>query len=558
MKTTWAVWTTTLKAHFGLSLAWYYIRRRDKRFLAFVGVALAGGAGVAPVVYLYQRFLNTAYDLTLPLGQTPVVLTMSMMAAAAMVLFLGFAYVMSVFYFSTDLPLLIALPLSPWQVLSAKFLVVLVAGYLTMAPFVLPGFLVYGVRAGAGSLYWLQALAVFLVTPVIPVSLAALAVMGLMRAANLARYKDAMRLIGMIVLTLALTVLFALPARLSPPGREAEFLTRLLLAEDGLMVQVGRSFPPAIWATRALTAPAGAVRLGWLLALVSAAVGMAAIVVAIGQRLFYGGLVGSEEVSAGRGLTASDLASRIRRGRSPVMAIALRDIRLLIREPMVLLNSVAMVFLLPVLMVIPILAGGQAAQESLQAMALGNPIVSNLSGAGYVATMALMATASSSAFSREGKLLWVSRTVPVDPRVHVQAKLVQAYLILLLTLPVLAFVGMGAAGWGVTDLVLIAAVGMAASLPLISLSLALDMVRPYLTWQNPVAAIKQNLNVLGAIALGGGLMAGQGLAAMRLLGAGMDLAQAMAAVAGASLLVGAAILAVLLRGASVLYQRMEI
>ena len=46
--TTWAVWTTSLKTHFGLSLARYYIRRRDIRFLAFVGVALAACAVMAP------------------------------------------------------------------------------------------------------------------------------------------------------------------------------------------------------------------------------------------------------------------------------------------------------------------------------------------------------------------------------------------------------------------------------------------------------------------------------------------------------------------------------
>ncbi|HCC32705.1 MAG TPA: hypothetical protein DEQ28_02205 [Clostridiales bacterium] len=556
--TTWAVWTTSLKTHFGLSLARYYIRRRDIRFLVFVGAALAACAGLAPMVYLYQRLLNTAYDLTLPLGQTPVVLTLSMIAAAAAVLFLGFAYVMSVFYFSTDLPMLIALPLAPWQVLSGKFLVVLVAGYLTMAPLVLPGLLVYGIRSGAGGLYWLQALAVYLVAPVIPVSLAAMAVMVLMRVANLARYKDAVRLIGMIVLVLAISVLSMLLARIEAPGREAEFVARLLLPGDGLIVQTGRAFPPAVWATRALTAPAGAARLGWLLALAGAALGAAAMALAVGQHLFYGGLIGGEEVRAGRGLTDSRLAARVRRVRGPVWAIALRDLRLLTREPMSLMNSVAMIPLVPVLMAIPLLAIGDAAQPGLQDLLLGSPIVSRLAGAGYMAAMALMATGSSSAFSREGRLFWVSRTIPVDPKVQVQAKLAQAYLIMLSTLPVLALLGFGVARWPVTDFLLVAALGMAASLPLISLSLLLDIMRPYLTWQNPVAAIKENLNVLLAIALGGGLMAGQGFAVMRLLGAGMDLAPALLAVSAASLLVGAAIHAVLLRAAPVCYQRVEI
>ncbi|HAI21006.1 MAG TPA: hypothetical protein DCM14_03810, partial [Clostridiales bacterium UBA8153] len=317
-----------------------------------------------------------------------MLLTMSMVGAVMLVLLLGVAYVMSIFYFSADLPQLVPLPLTPGQVLSGKFLVVLVSEYLTILPFLLPGFLVFGLRSGAGFGFWVQAKVVYLLVPLLPLSLAAVFTMLLMRVANLARRKDAVRMVGLLVMVLGISVLNALPGRI-PPGQEAEFIARLVLSEDGFVSVVGRAFPPVIWATRALTARTG--QLGWLLLLAGVSLGGAGIVGVLGQRLFYTGLIGGEEVAPGRGLTGEQLSRRMRAARGPVIAIMLREWRMLIREPIVAFNSVVVIVIMPVVMVIPLLFGGGQAMQGLSAMLLGNPTVAYLVGAGYVCFMALMA-----------------------------------------------------------------------------------------------------------------------------------------------------------------------
>lgn len=556
---TWAVCKISLKTHFGLSLAWYYIRRRDyRKCLVLLAALVAVGVALAPLIYGYLRLLNLAYDQTLPLGQTPVVLTMAMVGAVMVVLLLGVAYIMSIFYFSTDLPQLVPLPLTPGQVLSGKLLVVLLSEYLTMAPLLFPGLLVFGLRSGAGPAYWVQALAVYLLAPLLPVSLAAIFTMLLMRVANLSRRKDAVRMAGMVVFILIITVLQGLPARIAV-GQEAEFIARLLLTEDGFVSVMGRVFPPVIWATRALTARTG--QLGWLLLLAGVSLGGVGVVALLGQRLFYSGLIGSEEVRAGKGLSDNALSRRIRVARGPVAAIMLREWRMLLREPIVVLNSVAVIVIMPVVMVIPLLFMGDIGGvviQGLGAMLLGNPNLARLIGAGYVCSMALMAPAASSSFSREGKLFWVSRIIPVDPRVQVQGKLAQAYLAMLLTIPGLALYGFGLAHWGAGEFLLIAISSLVASFPIISVSLLVDLLRPYIAWENPAAPIKQNVNVLLAMVLGGGLAAAQGFGVLRMLDGGSGFGTALLTVAGASLLVGAGIHGVLLRLAPWLYQRVEV
>jgi len=47
--------------------------------------------------------------------------------------------------------------------------------------------------------------------------------------------------------------------------------------------------------------------------------------------------------------------------------------------------------------------------------------------------------------------------------------------------------------------------GTALSFPAVTLSLLIDLLRPYLDWDNPQKAIKQNINVLLGMMAGGGL-----------------------------------------------------
>jgi len=57
--------------------------------------------------------------------------------------------------------------------------------------------------------------------------------------------------------------------------------------------------------------------------------------------------------------------------------------------------------------------------------------------------------------------------------------------------------------WSVPELLLVIFLGTLLSLPAITSSLLADLLRPYLTWDNPQKAIKQNLNVLLGMAFGG-------------------------------------------------------
>ena len=156
-----------LKANFGLSILHYRIFKEKKDRWIVLVVALAA-IGLGPTIYGYLHFLKIIYEILLPLGQQQAVLAFGVLSGQMLVLLFGLYYVISAFYFSRDLEMLIPLPFKPVEVMASKFAVILVNEYLTIAVFVLPVVVYFGILSKAGLPYWVNGLLVYLLLPVIP------------------------------------------------------------------------------------------------------------------------------------------------------------------------------------------------------------------------------------------------------------------------------------------------------------------------------------------------------------------------------------------------------
>jgi ABC-2 type transport system permease protein len=492
-----------LKVNFGLSALRWYLKHDLKKFLSSLGIIALMIVGVGPLFFLYLRLVQEMYKVAFLFGQTEVVLASSLVLSSLLVLFFGLAFVMSVFYFSRDLSLLVPLPLLPRQILGAKFSVVLIYDYLTVLPFYLPALWVYGANSGAGPLYWLAGAAVFFLAPVIPLALASTFILFLMRVTNLSRSRDTLRLIGLFAfLAILLTFNFFITG--IPAGEEAEFIARILLDEQGLLRHASRVYPPALFATRALTAGGSEALLNFTYYLGISLAGIA-LVLLIGQALFYRGLIGGAEVRGGKVISRETLARKTAGTSSPAWAIAMREIKYLVRTPIYLFNSLALLAIVPLVLVIPIITGGGVAHLLASLRDAVPRVVQIMGAAGITGVMALFLPAASSSFSREGKLFWISQVIPVSPQDQLRGKILYSLLVSSLALPLVALAAVLLLPWSLPELVLALFGGLVLSFPAITLSLLIDLLRPYLTWDSPQKAIKQNINVVLAMVAGGGL-----------------------------------------------------
>ena len=236
--------------------------------------------GILPTLYGYVLLIKSLYGFLQPLGQERVLLAYGILLGQFLVLLFGFYYVISAFYFSRDLEMLIPLPFRPVEVMLSKFAVILVNEYLTMMPLVLPVLIAYGVLSKARLSYWAAAVAVYALLPVIPLAIVSILVVGMMRLVNLSRKKDVMIVIGSIVLIVAA---IGAPVRRSAGPRAGEWGRRpsrtFSPRRTASCPAIGAGFPPSVWATRAL-AEAGAPS-GWTSLLGFAFVSL----------LFFGGIL---------------------------------------------------------------------------------------------------------------------------------------------------------------------------------------------------------------------------------------------------------------------------
>jgi ABC-2 type transport system permease protein len=490
-----------LRINFGISALRWQMKHDLKKFLGAIGIVALVIFSLSPVFFLYLRMLHGAYQVTAELGQPEVVLATGLMISTMLVLFFGLTAVLSVFFFSRDLSVLVPLPLQPGTIMGSKFAVIMVYEYLTIAPFLIPAIWVFGLGSSAGISYWIMALPVFLLTPLIPLGVATLFTLALMSLTNLSKKRDTLRIIGMVFFLL---LIFALNYFLTgiPEGEEMAYIENLLIKSEGLLMYITRIYPPALVAVRALSS-AGPAKLTWFFYYLLINFAGGAVVYLVGQKLFYRGLIGSSEVSKGKALSKDVMAQKLSSSSAPAVAIAKREIKYLLRTPVYLFNSLAVLIIVPVILVIPLISGG-AITTLIDSLRSEIPRLAQVSAlAGFIAMMALFAPAASSSYSREGKQFWISQVIPVSAKEQVKGKILYGYLMSALSIPLVLLVSFVLLPLGPAELLLVVVIGLLASLPAIVVSLLIDLIRPYLNWDNPQKAIKQNINVLIAMLAGG-------------------------------------------------------
>lgn len=442
------------------------------------------------------------------MGQGELLITMVTGAAQIICLMFGVFYVISAFYFSKDLKLLVPLPIRPGEIILAKFLGIMAGEYLTIAPLVLPGLVVYGLGADVAWTYVPFALVIYLLLPVLPLVISSLFSLALMRVASFGRNRDFWRVAGALA-GVALAVVFQYLGRFGGEGGpfvvgadQVEQAQQLLEQRGALVQSLGRYLPTSLWATEALRAGAPAWGVGGFLLFLAVALASLLLLLWAAEKLFLGGLEGGTAEGRSRRLRAEELVRQAGAARSPLMALVLREVRLLNRTPSFLMTAILPVVLVPLFSLLPLIqepglreliAAGRetaAAHPALPAAAMG--------AVGFLNAFSSLAA---TAVSREGRYFWISRSMPVPAHLQVRAKVVHCLLVSLLNLVVvlglLQFFGL----LRVTTLVYVVVGGLLVSATATYVSLVPDLLRPNLNWTDPQQAMKGNFNVLWSMLL---------------------------------------------------------
>lgn len=442
---------------------------------------------------LYMMF-NTAMAQLQPLQQEGTVLALGFHISSLVTFLFSIFLIPSIFYFSKDSETLLALPLPPQTILSAKFSVCLVYEYAFTLIVCVPLYIAYANNAAVGIPYILLALAIFITLPIYPLVLSSIITMLLMRFVPFFKNRDRFNMIaGILSIILAFGFSFAMNSGTIAEDPNA-LISMLTQGNNSMISLFSKIFPAIPFAAEALIS-SDALQLVYYILITCAAL---AVLVILGKWLYFKGAIGfSETKSSRKELSAKDFA-RVSR-HSKVRTYLIKELRLLIRTPVYAINCIGMCVLMPImLLVIFITADADVLLQQLP------DITPYLDGMLPYAVLAGMASGflfsnlnmiSSTAISREGTNISFMKYIPMSLKQQLQAKVLSGILMsvisMLLTmvcvyflLPIFPLTWYFAAA--------------AASLITIVLgnyaSLALDILHPKLVWEQEAAAVKQNMS----------------------------------------------------------------
>ena len=119
--------------------------KKSKRMLAMVGFALIYAYVIGIFGYLSYEMIQSL----LIVNQAGLFLGAFLLAVGALILFQSIVSSMNLFYFSKDVENILPLPIKPYQILVAKFNVLVITEYITVLLFAIAPFIIYGVLTGA-------------------------------------------------------------------------------------------------------------------------------------------------------------------------------------------------------------------------------------------------------------------------------------------------------------------------------------------------------------------------------------------------------------------------
>lgn len=482
-----------LNINYGISALKYRFTREKKKRWEPILVGAAIILSFAPLIGLYTAFMTAVFAAGLMIGQPEMTLTMSFLSAQFMILLFGILYILGAFYFSKDIETFVPLPLKPYEVIGGKFAVVMVNEYLTSVPLLLPAIIVYGAGTSQGLAYWLKSVVLILFSPVIPLAAAAVIVVALMRLVNLRKHKDLLVVIG------GLAAIFAglgLNLFIQNVARKSADIQKYFAGQADMINLIGSRFPPAIWATKGLS-ESGLAGLGHMMLFIAVSLALLFLLFRLSDLMFYKALLAGQEVSRKRKTLSSDqLEKRYGNAADPVIALAKREWRILVRTPVYLLNGLVGSIVGPIFLVVIYAVRSEPEMAEFFNMS-GNPDVAPyflLGSLGLMLFTAGMNIVASTSLSREGQTFWITKMIPVPARQQVNAKLAVGFIVSAIGVTVTGIITVLFFKLPVLWVIGAAITGFAGSVPMIALNLLIDVFHPKLVWSNETEAMKQNMN----------------------------------------------------------------
>ena len=476
------------------------------------------------MIGMYTMYMIGTYKYLAQSGNQQFMPFISMMVALMVIMFFGFTSVASTYYTGTGEEFLMSLPLTPAQFFGAKFAVSFVSdAIMGVGMFAISSF-VYGYNEGllTHPLFYLGFLVTALVFSITAVFIIYLLFILILYFIPALRKKKVMTVIATILLIAFCMFYGFLNSSVSISFSNMEFTNERIGNSIDKIFELSSDIPFFMYISGALNGNVIPI-------LILAAAGSLVIFVLVPLfgNMYIKSLNGFSDVKSKKITTekAAEVIKKDVRSGSVFHALFMRDVRNVLREPAFFSNGPLFVFLFPVIFgisfVIGFVASGENIGEIVSELQLKMMEISpqqfvsikyyvTLGFAAYTIFTGTFANIATTSFSREGKSLNDLKAMPVKFDMIVKVKFWHAMLyvgiadvISIILLSVFySQIAVPVTFWEFVQMCLfMTLVAGSISILLIFIDMFIDTMNPKLNWETPMAACKQNFNVLWSMLL---------------------------------------------------------
>lgn len=471
-------------------------KKRRKEFLSFLVAFLL----IVVYTVVGIRFLLKEFDTFVALGIGELFLGQGFLIYTLVLLIFSVASIVSQLYFSSDVSIMLRLPISHESIFASKIFSLSLTGLFYACLVTVPLIIRYGMAMGEGFLFYLYALLQIIFVTLLTISLLSLVIVILMRFANrIPKIKSILQFLGMLVI-LGLTMGFQIWIQKMASASGATVSIPEILQQNQQAIYT--VMPHLRIVLGALTGESILMRTLYGLGMFLAAAAAFFIALRVGTGFLIRG-ISDNRISPKKHRKVE--VGRAFKKRSVAMEIARKDLNDIFRTPVYLFNIGLIGILLPLFMVIPLAFNSGLGELTGFLPAVLAPLKEDGflggavgMGAGVLLTFFIcsMAQGATTTFTREGKNMWLMETLPITYRDQVKGRIIASFLLSLFSLAPTALILIVLTKPSLFMLLGYVISSTVACLFMANGALAIDIRSPKLQWDNPQKAVKQNVNVV--------------------------------------------------------------
>ncbi len=455
-----------------------------------------------PMLVLLYFGIDSILPLYAQMDQTATILGSMLFFTCMIIFFFSLFLIPSIFYFSSDLEILLALPLKSIHIIAAKFTVCVIYEYLFSFSVLIPTYAAYLHYGGMPMTFLPFGIITLLLIPIFPLVLSTIFTILLMRFVPFFKNRDRFNLISSILL-IVVGMSYSLFMNGQNTQDESAILMNIIAGENSLLQFFMKLFPMIPFFARAVVE-------GSILDLAEG-IGICVIALIVfltlGRFLYFKGAIGSSESTAAHKQMSTKQLQKNSRKRSKTYAYLKKEFKLLLRTPAYFTNCILMIFLFPIIILVTsVLNRG----EFTEGFSLSDLLMEVEQIDGFIAYVVFIAMAagflfgtlnqiSATSLSREGKQYTIMKYIPMSYRDQIHAKMlcgviggiVSNLCVVLVLALILPF------SWHYY--VIYCIVSAITTLIGNTYCMFLDLLKPKLIWEQEVSAVKQNLGAFIAM-----------------------------------------------------------